>query len=181
MTEICLVTVHADPETGLFPPRPLAHVEGEVVSVVEHFYLWRERPTVLLVVQVRAGERRDGGRHGDRGRGGHGRGGEGQGAEGRLRDDGPRAQLTAEEQVRYDRLRAWRKSRSTADGVPPYVVLNNQQMAVIARRVPVTLAQLQAVEGFGEAKAARYGEDVLAVIGVHTVDAPPGVIRVDNA
>jgi len=36
--QLRLVTVAFDPVRGEFPPEPLAGVEGEVLSVVEHFF-----------------------------------------------------------------------------------------------------------------------------------------------
>ena len=70
------------------------------------------------------------------------------------------ASLSATEEARYERLRQWRLERSRADGVPAYVVFNNKVMAEIARRRPVTDAELLKVPGIGRKKLSLYGSDL---------------------
>lgn len=45
-----LMTAAFDPEQGGFPADPLAEIEGEVLSVVEHFFHTDDRPHLLLLV-----------------------------------------------------------------------------------------------------------------------------------
>jgi DNA helicase-2/ATP-dependent DNA helicase PcrA len=61
-------------------------------------------------------------------------------------------------------LRAWRRQRSQADGVPAYVVLSDRHLDAIAAAAPATLAALRACPGIGPAKLEAYGEEILAVI-----------------
>lgn len=61
-------------------------------------------------------------------------------------------------------LRAWRRQRSKADGVPPYVVFNDATMLVIAATRPTTPRQLLAVPGIGPRKLEDYGEEILALV-----------------
>jgi ATP-dependent DNA helicase RecQ len=63
-----------------------------------------------------------------------------------------------------ERLRAWRRERSRADGVPAYVVLHDATLRELASVQPSSLGELAAVKGFGPAKLERYGDDVLAVL-----------------
>jgi ATP-dependent DNA helicase RecQ len=72
----------------------------------------------------------------------------------------------------YEKLRAWRRSRADAEGVPVYVVLNNRQLASIARLRPSTLGELQTIEGIGTKKAERFGRELLRVVGPRV--EPPG-------
>lgn len=149
--QLKLITVRYDPSIGSFPVNPLADIEGEVISAVEHFFEQGGLPHLLLVVHYRAIRP--------------------------LREAAPsaavmsrpaevvvHAQLSVSEQELFDRLRAWRNSRAQADGVPPYVLLTNRQVAAVARRRPGTLTALREVEGIGEAKAGRFGSEVLAVV-----------------
>lgn len=62
------------------------------------------------------------------------------------------------------RLRAWRRTRAAADGVPAYVIFPNRTLAELAARQPTTPAELAAVPGFGPARLERYGPAVLALI-----------------
>lgn len=143
---LTLVTVVFDPETGAFPPSPLDRVEGEVVSVVEHFFAHAGLPHLLLVVHHRPPSVRE------------------QTGRARPHVQGGAPTLTDEERAVFDRLRAWRQGRAQADGVPVYVVMNNAQLAEIARRCPTSLSSLRQVEGIGDSKAGRYGKDVLEVV-----------------
>lgn len=143
-----LITVAFDSEQGGFPADPLASVEGEVISVVEHFFHKDDRPHLLLVVHYRpVREVRPA-----------------PASHARPADPGVRAELSEPERAVFDRLRAWRNSRAQAEGIPPYVLLTNRQLAEVARRRPATLAALREVGGIGEAKAGRFGADLLAVV-----------------
>ncbi len=61
-------------------------------------------------------------------------------------------------------LRAWRTSRSSADGVPAYVVVNDKHLRGIALARPTTPAELIACDGIGPTKLERYGDEILAVL-----------------
>jgi ATP-dependent DNA helicase RecQ len=64
-----------------------------------------------------------------------------------------------------ERLRAWRREVSAAQGVPAYVVFHDKTLAEIAGRRPGSLAELGQVPGVGPAKLERYGEQVLTLLG----------------
>ncbi|HSL11376.1 MAG TPA: ATP-dependent DNA helicase UvrD2 [Actinomycetota bacterium] len=64
----------------------------------------------------------------------------------------------------FDRLKAWRRERASADGVPAYVVFKDATLAEIAERKPSTRGQLADVTGVGPAKLERYADEVLAVV-----------------
>lgn len=64
----------------------------------------------------------------------------------------------------FDRLRAWRKERAKADGVPAYVVFHDRTLAEIAERLPSDVADLAGISGVGPAKLDRYADEVLAVV-----------------
>lgn len=65
--------------------------------------------------------------------------------------------------VRYPNARL-PSERAKADGIPPYVICNNRQLAEVVRVRPDTLTALGAIEGFGEAKLKRYGKALLALV-----------------
>ena len=64
----------------------------------------------------------------------------------------------------FDRLKAWRRDRAKADGVPAYVVFHDATLAAIAERKPGSRVQLAQVPGIGPAKLDRYADEVLAVL-----------------
>ena len=64
----------------------------------------------------------------------------------------------------FDRLKAWRKERANADGVPAYVVFHDRTLAAIAEARPSTPDALLAIDGIGPAKLGRYAGEVLALV-----------------
>ena len=63
-----------------------------------------------------------------------------------------------------DRLKAWRKSRAKADGVPAYVIFHDKTLEEIADLLPKDWADLASISGVGPTKLERYGDEVLAVV-----------------
>jgi superfamily II DNA helicase RecQ len=63
------------------------------------------------------------------------------------------------------RLRSWRSSRSTEDGVPAYVILHDATLHELSRLRPSTPSELADIRGLGPAKVERYGAAILEVIG----------------
>jgi ATP-dependent DNA helicase RecQ len=61
----------------------------------------------------------------------------------------------------FDRLRAWRAVAAKEQGVPAYVIFHDSTLREIATKMPSTLAELSTVNGVGETKLARYGQQVL--------------------
>lgn len=64
----------------------------------------------------------------------------------------------------FERLRAWRAATAREQGVPAYVIFHDATLRQIATDAPSALADLSRVSGVGEAKLAKYGEQVLAVL-----------------
>ena len=63
-----------------------------------------------------------------------------------------------------EQLRAWRRKRAEADGVPAYVVFNDRTLAALSERRPRSRGELLAVEGIGPGKLDRYGDELLALL-----------------
>ena len=61
-------------------------------------------------------------------------------------------------------LRAWRRKRAEADGVPAYVIFNDRTLAALAERRPRSRGELLAVDGIGPAKLDRYGDELLGLL-----------------
>ena len=71
----------------------------------------------------------------------------------------------------FEQLRAWRAGVAKEQGLPAYVIFHDATLREIATRAPSSLAELGTISGVGENKLAKYGEQVLLVLG-HG-DAPP--------
>ena len=62
---------------------------------------------------------------------------------------------------RFSEYRKRRKEISETDGVKPFVVMTDAQMAELAKMENPTKADLKKIDGFGEARAEKYGERIL--------------------
>jgi ATP-dependent DNA helicase RecQ len=64
----------------------------------------------------------------------------------------------------FERLRAWRGDQARSQQVPAYVVLHNSHLEEIARRKPQSVHELGSIKGVGLRRAARYGDEILALV-----------------
>jgi len=64
----------------------------------------------------------------------------------------------------FERLRSWRGEQARQQRVPAYVVLHNSHLEEISARKPRTIHELGAIKGVGLRRAARYGEELLALV-----------------
>lgn len=69
--------------------------------------------------------------------------------------------LSPEEFTRFSVYRTRRKEIAEQDGVKPFVVMTDAQMAELAKVVSPTVADLKKIEGFGEARAGKYATRLL--------------------
>jgi len=63
----------------------------------------------------------------------------------------------------FNLLREWRAQRCRKDGLPPYVLFTNVQLAQITKARPQSLADLSKIEGVGQSKCDRYGAELLSI------------------
>jgi ATP-dependent DNA helicase RecQ len=78
----------------------------------------------------------------------------------------------------FERLRSWRGEQAKKQRVPAYVVLHNSHLEEISARKPKTVHELGAIKGVGLRRAARYGEEIIALI--HGESAPERVLPSEN-
>lgn len=62
----------------------------------------------------------------------------------------------------FERLRALRSRLAAAAGLPPYVIATDAGLRAVCELKPTTVEALALCHGWGEKRAARYGEQVLA-------------------
>ncbi len=136
--------------------RGVLAVEGDygtlVLNDASHEVLYRDRQVLLRHDPVRAAQPKPA-----RARAGAG-GGAGRGASGT--DDLPDAAAAV-----FEQLRAWRAAAAREQGVPAYVIFHDATLRQIAAQSPSTLAELSTVSGVGETKLARYGQQILDLLG----------------
>jgi ATP-dependent DNA helicase RecQ len=105
-----------------------------------------------------------------------GRADAGEGARGKSRTGRmTSADLPPSAEPLFERLRAWRTGVAKELGMPPYVIFHDATLREIAAAPPSTLAGLAAVNGVGETKLGRYGQQILDVLAEATsAEAGPG-------
>ena len=67
----------------------------------------------------------------------------------------------------YSILKDLRKKIAKRLELPPYVIFQDVSLEAMATTYPITLEELQTIQGVGAGKAKRYGEDFIKVIKVH--------------
>lgn len=142
-----IFTLRLDPMTGQFDDRELAEFQmgKDVIELSEHFLVHEKTPTLALVLRYR--ELPDAARPS---------------ADAARKDW--RAELDVDAKRMYDELRLWRGRKAKHEGIPPYLILNNRELAELAMRKPASISKLREIEGIGEAKSARWGEELLALL-----------------
>lgn len=77
-------------------------------------------------------------------------------------------QVLTEEQFQvFARLRHVRKTLAEREAMPLFAVFTNEQLAEMAKLPVRTLADLKSIAGVGEARAAKYGTEILKSLAGH--------------
>ena len=64
----------------------------------------------------------------------------------------------------FERLRAWRAAVAKEQGMPAYVIFHDATLRQIAASPPSTMCRARPINGVGETKLARYGQQILDVL-----------------
>jgi ATP-dependent DNA helicase RecQ len=153
--QVKIFTLRFNPVTDGFDDSTVAGflADKEVLSIRDHFFLKDDVPYLTLVVRYRTvglpapvdNSRLE-----------------------QKRDESWRELLTEADWPLFNTLRSWRSERAKQEGIPPYVIGTNRQLAEVAKTRPSTLAALGRLEGFGEAKLKKYGNDLIALVAGST-------------
>ncbi len=66
-------------------------------------------------------------------------------------------------QERIEKLKIWRRSKASLQGVAAYRVLSNRTLLAVASAGPRSGEELLRVRGIGPKKLAAYGAEILAI------------------
>lgn len=72
--------------------------------------------------------------------------------------------LNAADFTVFAELRNLRASLATSEGVPPYALFSNEQLASMVRQRAMTAQQLRAIDGVGESRITKYAAHFLPVL-----------------
>lgn len=64
----------------------------------------------------------------------------------------------------YKALKNYRLNKSKAEGVKAYFIYNNTQLEDIITKAPKSIEDLKKINGFGDVKCAKYGNDILQIL-----------------
>ena len=64
----------------------------------------------------------------------------------------------------FNRLRDLRKELAHQEGIAVYAICTNEQLSAMVQKRCRLIADLKKIPGFGEAKAAKYGQAILDVL-----------------
>jgi superfamily II DNA helicase RecQ len=81
----------------------------------------------------------------------------------REKDNDDTKSLDDREKEVYEKLKAWRNETAQKEGVPPYVIAKNKDMAIMVERKITTSEALRQIHGFGDKKLEKYGREILDI------------------
>ena len=146
-----VLTLRFDQVFEAFDDSPLQEFlkAKEVFAIRDHFFVRNEVPylAVLVTYGLRPPVAQDAAKQKARGR-----------------DASWRSQVSDADLPLFNALRAWRTERSKRDGIPPYLICTNKQLAAMVNTRPGSLSKLGAIDGIGKAKLEKYGQQLLALL-----------------
>lgn len=72
--------------------------------------------------------------------------------------------MPVEETEIFKELKVYRLIKSREENIKPYFIYNDNQLRDIIRKMPKSIVELQEVNGFGEVKANKYGQDIISIV-----------------
>lgn len=73
-------------------------------------------------------------------------------------------QAAAPDSPLYLALKQYRLEKSREEGVKAYFLFNNAQLEELLAVMPQSIVQLKTIQGFGDVKCEKYGQDILRII-----------------
>ena len=149
--QVRVVTLRFDPVLEAFDDSPLQELlKGtEVFSVRDHFFVRNGVPYLTVVVTCGLKPPVEQPQPSEKGKG---------------REESWRTLVSQADLPLFNALREWRAERARREGVPPYILFTNRQLAAMVRLRPGSLSALGAIEGIGKAKLQNYGQELLALL-----------------
>ena len=71
---------------------------------------------------------------------------------------------TEREERLWQALRTWRLAKAREEDVPAYVICGDKTLREVVEQLPQNITDLQHIYGLGEAKIAKLGADILAIV-----------------
>ncbi len=152
--KIKVFTLKFSEKEGGFNDQPMQDfiADKEVIEFSNHFFIHDKSPYLLILISYRdisPDERRR-----------------------VIPNQDPRKELDNKEKEAYDALKTWRMARAKQEGIPPYLIANNKQLAKMVTLKAKFKADLAKIPGFGEAKIIKYSNDILKLLAEYFKPSP---------
>ena len=76
-----------------------------------------------------------------------------------------------------EKLKSWRLEKARTEGVPPYIVFNDNTLKEIASNKPLFVEELLEISGIGDVKFQKYGSEIMEVLQNAVVSDETNAIR----
>lgn len=63
----------------------------------------------------------------------------------------------------FNKFREWRSHRCKLEGVPPYILFTNSQLAQITKLRPSSLTVFEKIPGVGKSRIEKYGRELIEI------------------
>lgn len=147
---IKMISLAFDSVLGTFDDSPLREFlkDKEIISIRDHFFIRNEVPYLTVVVRYFPTRQEIDPAMAPQGK----------------RDEAWRELIGESDTGLFNLLREWRSKRSRQDGVPPYILFTNKQLAQLIKNNPTSLAALEQIDGIGKSRVEKYGKDILEIM-----------------
>ena len=81
-----------------------------------------------------------------------------------VEEEKPEEQVEDNTSDLYEEIRKYRYNKAKEEGNKPYFLFNNNTLDLLVKERPRTKEELLKIQGFGQVKVDKYGEDILAII-----------------
>ncbi|HMQ07727.1 MAG TPA: DNA helicase RecQ [Saprospiraceae bacterium] len=71
-------------------------------------------------------------------------------------------------------LRSWRKNISEKEKVPAYIIMTDRTLALLSTEMPIFKSTLKSIEGMGQQRMEKYGNELLQLIRQFIITRYPG-------
>ena len=122
--------------------------DKEVVSIRDHFFVKNDVPYITMIIRYFPIRQETSSELVPQGK----------------RDEAWREMIPEAALGTFNLLREWRSKRCRQEGVPPYILFTNKQLAQIIRDKPASLAALEQIEGVGKSRIEKYGKELLEIL-----------------
>ena len=145
-----VLTLRFDSRIGAFDDGPLREfLSGrDATAIQEYFFEWKGVPHLAVLVTyaldppVESKSNREDAKDGS----------------------GWRSQIAEADIPLLNAIRDWRAERASREGIPPYMVCTNKQLAAMIKVRPQSLTRLATIDGVGKKKLEKYGQELLALL-----------------